>query len=467
MEKLRCSGQKQFCNRLLIFCILFLTSSFNLFSITPREIQNIIIKPEENVFFTNQELKYVLEIPDVKPEFVQTELQSMKEGVSIVSTRRMEYFSGDSLTGTRIEFWFLFKNPGIGEIPPLSVRINGRLYYLPFEKVQIYENPKTIAPLLSVTLNNELELSSNDLINKKNIKKYTVKVSEPIEIAIYIQYATQIKQFGFDIPKDSLFEEIKRYEIISSKLKLNDFSREKIPVAKFKWTPLKEGEFKLPLIGLIATAYSGRSLELGMPDCNIIVKELDQVIIQEDEPKDENIFAYALSTPIEDNIEKKVNVATLQDFKRIASLRSKERKSLISFSIRNERIEAERSIGINTKRNEANLPLWYIILFVFEFFLLLAILFLIFKKKNPSLICFCFAFCLCFMTIFFGIYVLEKHGVVIGGTISPIPENSALSSTAVTAGTCVLIKEETPDWYYIEYNENGGWIKKENVILVQ
>mgnify|MGYP003513913426 FL=1 len=54
---------------------MFLTSSFNLFSITPREIQNIIIKPEENVFFTNQELKYVLEIPDVKPEFVQTELQ--------------------------------------------------------------------------------------------------------------------------------------------------------------------------------------------------------------------------------------------------------------------------------------------------------------------------------------------------------------------------------------------------------
>ena len=75
MEKLRCSGQKQFCNRLLIFFIFFLTSSFNLFSITPREIQNIIIKPEENVFFTNQELKYVLEIPDVKPEFVQTELQ--------------------------------------------------------------------------------------------------------------------------------------------------------------------------------------------------------------------------------------------------------------------------------------------------------------------------------------------------------------------------------------------------------
>lgn len=467
MEKLRCSGQKQFCNRLLILFSLILFLPFDFFAISPTEISNIVIKPEENVFFTNQELKYVLEIPNIKPEFVQTELQTMRDGVSIVSTRRMEYFSGDSVTGTRIEFWFLFKNPGLGEIPPLMVRIKGRLYYLQFEKVQIYENPKTIAPLISVTLNDELELVNSDISNKKKIPVYNVNVSEPIEINIYIQYAVQIKQFGFDIPKDSLFEEVKKYEIINSKTKLTEFTRDKIPVAKFKWTPLKAGEYKLPLIGLIATAYSGRNLELGMPDCNIIVKENTQIASDSDLQKDKSIFAYALSTPVVENVQTNNKIATIDDFYRIAKLRSKERNSFIPFSVKKERISAEQKIGINTKQNEANFPFWCLVLFLFLIFILLSILFLIFKKKKLSITMVCISIIFGFMTFFLGIYVSEKHGVVIGGTISPIPEDSALSSTAVTAGTCVVIKEQTPLWFYIEYNENGGWIKKDNIIIVE
>jgi len=62
---------------------------------------------------------------------------------------------------------------------------------------------------------------------------------------------------------------------------------------------------------------------------------------------------------------------------------------------------------------------------------------------------------------------LKRYGVVVGGEISPIPEDSAITKSAVNGGSRVQIKQETQDWYYIVYNENGGWIKKENLALIK
>ena len=95
MEELRIPRKEQFSNRLLTKILksvaaVFIFFSTSVFAITPQEIQKITIKPEQNVFFTNQELKYVLEIPEIQPHFVQTQLQeNMKEGVIFVSSRRM------------------------------------------------------------------------------------------------------------------------------------------------------------------------------------------------------------------------------------------------------------------------------------------------------------------------------------------------------------------------------------------
>ena len=154
MEKSRSTRKEQFGNRLLKIFKAALFFSFivlqNGFAITPQEIRNLVIRPEENVFFTNQELKYVLEIPGVDLSDVQTQLQPMKDGVTCISSRRLDYFTNDDSTGARIEFWFTFRDTGTGEIPPLITKIKGYTYYLPFEKIQVYENPKTIAPRIDM-----------------------------------------------------------------------------------------------------------------------------------------------------------------------------------------------------------------------------------------------------------------------------------------------------------------------------
>ena len=471
MEKSRSTRKEQFGNRLLKIFKAALFFSFivlqNGFAITPQEIRNLVIRPEENVFFTNQELKYVLEIPGVDLSDVQTQLQPMKDGVTCISSRRLDYFTNDDSTGARIEFWFTFRDTGTGEIPPLITKIKGYTYYLPFEKIQVYENPKTIAPRLVVEVNKNQVLYTQGENAKKQDYSITSQVTKPIDIFIYIQYTTQVKQFGYEIPKDSLFEEVEKFEIISGKKKLNDFSHEKVPVARFKWIPLKDGKYYLPNIRLIATAYSGRNLELSMPECTVTVTKLENVTQEEDQKKD-LVFAYALSKHVEDEFFKSSVTSTFEDYKKITELRSKERHSFgPSFSVRKSRIALEQSIGIADSINETSVPLWTVLFILFILLTATSTLLFMCKKRVVSVIILCFAVCFAFLSLISGIFVMEKHGVVSGGTISPVPEDSALSSTAVTAGTCVKIKEQTEKWYYIEYNENGGWIKKENILLVE
>lgn len=467
MEELRKPGKKQFCSRLLKLAAIFFLFCQNAFAITPQEIRSIVIRPEEDVFFTNQEVKFVLEIPGVEPADVQTQLQTMNEGITFISSRRLEYFTNDEITGTRIEFWFTFRDTGIIEIPGLLAKVKGYNYYLPFQKVQVYENPKTIAPRIIVEINGKETFYSTSDNTKKTNYQITSEVTKPIDINLYIQYAVQIKQFGYELPKDSLFQEVERFEMVKGKMRLPDFTHDKIPLINMRWTPLKEGKLTLPNIRLLATAYSGRNVELGLPECTVTITKF----LPSDENDDDansTLFAYALSNPIDEKFEVQEVNASMKDFKRIADLRSKEKHSIHNHLMyRKERVKLEQSIGIAASRNEKSVVLWTIIFAMFILLLAVSIFLLLCRKKVSALIIFCFAFVFAIASFVLGLMVSEKHGVVTGGTISPVPEDSALSSTAVTAGTCVKIKEQTENWYFIEYNENGGWIKKENLILVE
>ena len=77
------------------------------------------------------------------------------------------------------------------------------------------------------------------------------------------------------------------------------------------------------------------------------------------------------------------------------------------------------------------------------------------------------ALAMAFITALDANAVLKKRGVIVGGEISPVPEDSAMTKTAVSGGSRVLIKEEVQNWYYIVYNESGGWIRKENLAVIK
>lgn len=467
MEKLQSFVERQFRSRLLkIACVLFASASHFVFSITPQEIRELVITAEKTVCFANQEVKYVLEIPEVGSGDVQTQLQTLKDGVTFISSRRMEYFTGGGKNGTRIEFWFSFANPGEPELPPLIVRIRNTGYYIPFEKIHIYENPKTILPHLIVELNNGMLTVSPENSAGAKPASFTCEESEPVDIIVYIQHAVQVKQFGYEIPKDSLFDEIMRYEIVTGKKLITEFSTEKIPVAKFRWIPLRSGSYPLPNIRVVAAAYNGRSVELELPPCTVTVKKPE--LKSGNDNADFPVFAYALANPFADEPGETHKPARQEDFYNIAKLRSRERRSFgPSPSVTRERILLEQSIGISRSLKEGSIPLYYTVAALFAFSLICAFILFILKRKVSAVVSSVFALLFLSACFFAGAAVHEKHAVVKGGAVCPIPEDSALSSISIAAGTCVCLKEQTPDWYYIEYNESGGWIKKENVILVE
>lgn len=463
MEKLRLNGKKQFRNRLLVL-LLVLLGGYS-YSITPQQVRAITIVPQENVFFTNQELLYVLKIPGVVPAEVITQLGSLPEGINFVSSRRMEYFEEDDTSGTRIEFWFVFRDTGKKVIPPLSVSIKGARYNIPFDPVELYENPKTIAPRMVLEIKNKKTITSN-AVTKKGANDFTVTANEPVEFMLYVQYATGIKNFGYEIPKDSFFEETKRFFSKDNNEFDTSFSQEMVPVASFTWTVLKGGKFSLPNIRMIAGAYSGRNVEISFPECT--VTSVVTPASNSRQKKDELIFAYALTPSNEEKIEEDKIEVMPAHIEQIAALRIKERHTLFGLSkIKKQRVQAEREIGITASQGEANIP--HTIICVVAFFALVAVIILlfVFHKKSLAFIFIAVELPVACFALIGSLSASKTYGIVQSGSISPVPEDSALTSTAVTLGTRVQILEKTENWYYIQYDQNGGWIKKNCILVVK
>lgn len=62
---------------------------------------------------------------------------------------------GDFETGTHLVMWFKFSKTGHYRIRPVDVVVNGIYYRIPFETVEVFENPKFIEPELSVRFDTE------------------------------------------------------------------------------------------------------------------------------------------------------------------------------------------------------------------------------------------------------------------------------------------------------------------------
>ena len=113
-------------------------------------------------------LPFSLSFPYVKSAEVQAEIPSLKSGINFISLRRSEYYSDGG--GTLVELWFTFAEPGTYKLPSLKIKINERIYYIPFEVVEISEDPKKIQPKLILEFDNGVKIDSSK--NKKILSQF-------------------------------------------------------------------------------------------------------------------------------------------------------------------------------------------------------------------------------------------------------------------------------------------------------
>lgn len=399
--------------------IFFLVSFNNLLfakTLSASEIKNLSVKADSEIFFTYSECAYTLFVPSVSSSEITAELPSLPLGARLVSSKKENAVESDGSaesTGTVIKFWFTFTDSGIARLPPLTVRIRGKTYYLPFEEVRIYENPNLISPVLSVEFEDKSLLKENAVCTAGTEIKYRV----------FIQYAVQVLNYSFVLPKDSIFQETKRYETAALS---KEFSPEKVVLAEYSWKPLKEGVYKLPSVFAEAVSYSGSRKTLSLPEVFIRVTKPENYEKPLSAPENKAGTAYknAFIIPKASSPgEKAASFSpSVQDCEKLALLRSKEKHSPLWSKAREERQEFEKSIGITAAENEEKYP--------------------------------------------FAFFSRAKYGIFAGGNVSQIPEEKA-PAHKVRGGRRVKIFEKAAGWLFIENKDFSGWVKSETVFLIQ
>lgn len=470
MEKQRKIGKFKFIAGLLKnLCALLVfavsaNSGFAQQRLTFSMIQNLLVKPVNNINFSATDCAFELKIPYVKSDVVQAQIPDLPNGVNFVSLRRSEYSDENKISGTKIELWLNFAEAKTYRLRSLHVYINSRLYYIQFAPVVISENPRNIMPRLVVTFENGQELISQRRGKTVDEAKFSAIAGVPLHFTVSLQYAVQIISYNWSVPKNALVRELEQYDITKGTLRSSEFSEEKIPVATFEWEPLYAGKLSLPDMKIIATSYNGTRIELKLPETLIPVTEGISRAKKTDDS--EAYFGYAFAARTTKNKIAATDKLSLEDCQRLAELRSEERHSVPFAKKFHERKVFEHQRGITDGAMEPT----YFWLWSCLALLLVCVILTIFSaisRKILGILTFSGAMVIFFVgMIISSVFISRTYAIFKGGNVSPVPEESAAAVSSIESGKRVLVEQKAGDWVFIRFGSAGGWVKDDGIIII-
>ena len=295
----------------IIRCI-FLFFTLPLFALpSAKELRDLKVTPRSEIFFTQMENCYALEIAGASPSQVMMELPDLPLGTKFISSKKEEFISETGERGTLISLWFTFSESGDTRIPPLLVKLGGKAHYFEFEPIFVYENPNLISPSLELSFENKKVRAEN------GGKSFTVAQGEKIIFTVALRYGMQVLDFKWNIPKDSIFTETERFEFANGTQKITQFTTEKKNLARFEWQILKTGEYALPEITVGTIAYNGTKKQVSLSEqVRVIVTE--QSAKNTERSRENGIFASAFEKPREIPSESAKPIPTREECKKIA-----------------------------------------------------------------------------------------------------------------------------------------------------
>lgn len=300
--------------RFLIFFALYLVS-FSSFALpSGRTLKELKVIPRSEIFFTQTENCYELQIEGIEPAKVQLDLPELPLGTKFISSKKEEFITENGKRGTQISLWFTFSESGNTRIPPLGTIINGRKYFFEFEKTYVYENPALLSPIAEVIFQNPSTLENDKKTGKKLLRAH---VGQKISFTVMIKYAIQVLDFKCPTPKDSIFTESNRTEFAKGAQKISQFTTESKKLADFEWQILSEGTFSLPEITIGAISYNGVKKQVALPKNIVISVSKSQNSVTHEE-KNNEIFASAFTKPEEESVKAKDSLPARQEYQKIA-----------------------------------------------------------------------------------------------------------------------------------------------------
>ena len=468
MEKQRIKSDSKSCRRLLILLILLfaiLPAKLSAQKINSSFFKNLRIEPStDQDLFTNSSLKFEVIIPGIKPGQIEAAVPSEDENISFRTLRRLEDFTTG---GTKIELWMTFSKDGTYKLNPLQVKVKNTSYNIKFADFVIHKNPQELVPVVFVRLNGTYVNSETYSAGAKATPIISVRAGQKIDFRIYIKYAVQLVQYDWEIPKNSIFTEYKKYEITELKYRDRVYSEDLVPIADFEWIPLVEGKQEIPEFSLSAIGYNGRRTDLSMPKAYIQVNAgAATATVSGNKASQSQLFDSAFEVNRDEEEAENAKVVTEEVCRQLAELRGRERIFFTIKTIR-QREALEREYNIPVSRKE--FPAVILIISIF-FVLLLIILLLIFIRKRRFGLAICHGVTLiCFLVIMIvsSVKVHSRFAISLGCTLYTIPEENAQTKSQLPAGNRVQIRDEAADWYYVELGESVGWCRKNEVLIIK
>ena len=293
-----------------------------------------------------------------------------------------------------------------------------------------------------------------------------IKTGKKLHFTVNLQYANQLIQFNWELPKDSIFTCTKEYEFTEARHRERVYSHDLIPVAAFEWTGLIPGIQKLPRFRLNATGYNGYRSELYFPEITI---EFTQAADTDTETEAADIFSSAFFKESDDTADGQNYYLSKEDCITLAELYSREHNEFLLYSkARNARIAFEKEHNLLISAN----PIFpTVLLYIALILIVTSIVFIIIssrkKHKIRSLLFTTFLLIGIAISIYCAVRRNERYGICNGCKIYSIPEKNAEAVSEISGGIRVRILERTDKWYYIEVGESGGWCDKNDICLIK
>lgn len=463
MEKQRIRKFIKSGRRLLVILLaIFCSSQAFTQTISWEQIRQLKITPDEGqALYTKTDIKFSVTIPNARSSQVQVLSTEQKSDITFRTIRKSDNYEKN---GTTIEIWYNFSKKGTYHLKPVSVMIKNRRRSIEFNPITVTDDPAKMNPRIVLTFTDGTIIYSDEANNSSPLLK--IQTGKKLNFTVNLQYATQLMQFSWDIPKDSIFTRTEEFEFAEVRYRERTYTHDLIPIAAFEWTGLVPGIQRIPVFHLTATSYNGVRTELLLPEFLIefVESEADEISDNKIDIFSDAFYQKEETTPVYTS-----SPMSDKECLTLANYYSKEHNEfLLYLKARRMRINFEESCGLVVSPN----PIFP------TFFLYLAIIMII-----VSAICIIFAYrnrhkirILIFTTLLLiGIAVLvfcavkrnEHYGISSGCKIYSIPQINAESVSEIDSGIRVRILERTGKWYYIEVGESGGWCSTEDIFLIK
>ena len=447
---------------LIILAALFCSAASFAQNITLEQIRQLRFIPDEGQnLYTKTDLKFTVTIPNVRASQVQVLAATQEHDITFRTIRKSEDYKQN---GTTIEVWYNFAKEGSYTPSPLPMMIQNRHRSISFEPVTVTVDPSTMNPRIVLAFEDGIKIYSDDLLGNSPVLK--IPTGKKIKLTVNLQYATQLTQFNWDLPKDSIFTCIDEYEFTENRYRERVYSHTLIPVASFEWTGLIPGLQKIPTFRLNAIGYNGARIELKMPGFLI---EFTESTDSEESANEEDIFSAAFFQEEEQADSFGATLLTKEECQTLADYYTKEHNEFLFYpKARRNRINYEESCGLIVSPN----PIFPSVLFYIAIIIILAsIVFMIIAIRNKHKIRTLAFIILLVIGIAILIYCAvrknERYGICTGCKIYSIPQSNAESVSEVSGGSRVRILEHTGKWYYIEVGETGGWCNTGDICIIK